>query len=445
VSGYFRRLSCGVVGLIVTSGGGGVGANPARADELVMPFACSVERGGVRLQRAPETSFRVFGPHDEQPFVSCTGSECISTMVHRFAISCGGEKTAWARVAAAGRKSGVELPAGLPEGFAPVAPFQGRFVLPALTRFGARNDSVAMEQLSADSVVDRSADREPLSLSGASPWQTHVQAEYRPEASSDARRTFLLAGGLLLLMFSAGAIFARPSSFATIVIGPKAPWLSLWHVLLKLWERVKAGLVLLGPSEATMGEADAHLLNALAIANARLAETEMLIALLPRELLLREVLESETERVRSRLSSLGNGYRRLPAGKGGAVIRAAMRELERIARIAEGAARDRGSAPMRPDDDIPSTLPEAYRILGVNGDASPQAVKKMVDALRVNWHPDLAKSDDDRARREVRMKQVNAAWDLIREQVAGPPEVERRSKPGPARRGFPAESGRRRQ
>lgn len=413
--GYFKRLSCGVVSLIVTSGGGGVVAGAAWADELIMPFACSLERGDIRLERAAEASYQLFGPHDEQPFVSCAGRECMSTMIHRFAIPCGGEKVSWARVASSGRKLGVALPAGLPEGFAPVGPFQGRFVLPALTRFGARNDGVVVEQLSADSVVARSADTDPPSLLGASQWETQVRAEYRPEMSGDARRTFLLAGGLLLLMFGAGAIIARPSSFAKLN-GPKALWLQLRRAFRVLWDRLKAGLVLLGPSDATLGQADVQFMNALAIANAKLAETEMLISMLPRELLLREVLESESGRVRSRLFSLGDGRLRLPLGKAGAAIRAAVRELERIARIAEGAARDRGSAPPREEDEIPSTLGEAYRILGVNGDASPAAVKKMVDALRINWHPDLAKSDEDRARREARMKQVNAAWDLIREQ-----------------------------
>jgi hypothetical protein len=62
----------------------------------------------------------------------------------------------------------------------------------------------------------------------------------------------------------------------------------------------------------------------------------------------------------------------------------------------------------------PSTVEEACTFLGVNPRASEAVVKKVVDALRQNWHPDLAADDIDRRAREDRIKQINAAWDLIR-------------------------------
>ncbi len=40
-------------------------------------------------------------------------------------------------------------------------------------------------------------------------------------------------------------------------------------------------------------------------------------------------------------------------------------------------------------------------------------MKKIVDGLRLSWHPDLAKDEADRQLREYRLKQINAAWDLI--------------------------------
>ena len=54
-------------------------------------------------------------------------------------------------------------------------------------------------------------------------------------------------------------------------------------------------------------------------------------------------------------------------------------------------------------------------MLGINADAAPQVAKKLVDALRMSWHPDFARSEEDRQVREARMKQINAAWDLIKE------------------------------
>jgi DnaJ-class molecular chaperone len=51
--------------------------------------------------------------------------------------------------------------------------------------------------------------------------------------------------------------------------------------------------------------------------------------------------------------------------------------------------------------------------MGVAPEVSEVAVKKIVDGLRLSWHPDHANSPEDRELRELRMKQINAAWDVI--------------------------------
>src|SRR5262249_41224327 len=61
----------------------------------------------------------------------------------------------------------------------------------------------------------------------------------------------------------------------------------------------------------------------------------------------------------------------------------------------------------------PTTYAEALEVLGANPDASLAAIKKIVDGLRQNWHPDRAKSDADRSYREARLQQINVAWDLV--------------------------------
>jgi DnaJ-class molecular chaperone len=68
----------------------------------------------------------------------------------------------------------------------------------------------------------------------------------------------------------------------------------------------------------------------------------------------------------------------------------------------------------------PTSVGEAFEMLGINPDASTTVVKKIVDGLRQSWHPDHAKDDADRQLREDRMKQINIAWDVIsgRRQVA---------------------------
>ena len=63
---------------------------------------------------------------------------------------------------------------------------------------------------------------------------------------------------------------------------------------------------------------------------------------------------------------------------------------------------------------IPASRDEAIAFLGINGDAGDRVIKKVVDALRQAWHPDLARGEADRRLRETRMKQINGAWDQLR-------------------------------
>jgi hypothetical protein len=62
---------------------------------------------------------------------------------------------------------------------------------------------------------------------------------------------------------------------------------------------------------------------------------------------------------------------------------------------------------------LPTTSSEAFQVLGVSPDASPSAIKKVVDGLRKSWHPDHARTETDRLLREHRLKQINVAWDII--------------------------------
>jgi hypothetical protein len=67
-------------------------------------------------------------------------------------------------------------------------------------------------------------------------------------------------------------------------------------------------------------------------------------------------------------------------------------------------------------DAIPRTRAEALQVLGmgVTADAAEAAIKRIVDGLRLSWHPDYAKDPEDRRIRELRVKQINAAWEIIR-------------------------------
>jgi hypothetical protein len=128
---------------------------------------------------------------------------------------------------------------------------------------------------------------------------------------------------------------------------------------------------------------------------------------------LREVLQSELALVRQRLASVdaAAGENADASAKNAPQFRSLVRELERIRRIANSAAASLSRT--RPAGKLPATVCEAYHVLGVNPDVSDEVVKKIVDALRMSWHPDHARDTSDRAERENRIRQINVAWELI--------------------------------
>jgi hypothetical protein len=66
-------------------------------------------------------------------------------------------------------------------------------------------------------------------------------------------------------------------------------------------------------------------------------------------------------------------------------------------------------------DAMPRTREEALTVLGMGiaPDVNEAAIKKIIDGLRLSWHPDHARDAEDRKMRELRLKQINAAWEII--------------------------------
>lgn len=89
-----------------------------------------------------------------------------------------------------------------------------------------------------------------------------------------------------------------------------------------------------------------------------------------------------------------------------------LHDLRRLREIGESAVVS-FTATGRMVRELPRTRLEAFEMLGVNPDVDMKILKKLVDALRQSWHPDLAKSDDDRRIRDERIKEINIAWELI--------------------------------
>jgi hypothetical protein len=395
----------------------------AKADDLVIPYACSIENGVPRLQHSSPRTYHIIGPREDKPFSACGPSQhgsCEMMMIHKFSIDCGGKEVSWARVAASAQALGIELPRYLPAGFAPVSRLAGRFVLPRLLNGRPAVTHVSIHNLSPDSVIETASTR-PLARSAQ--WVTVVASEAEPSASSEAFKVAGVVFPILLMLMGGCLVAARrrvlPSfEFAALsgtpgeLVSRAGSFVARGFAELRNAFRHSYESWLVSEGKAVASEST--LAKTLSLVHARLTETELLVAGLPSDLLLRAVLQSELDGVRERVADIARRVRRLGDGRANAMLRALMRDLDRITRIVHGAGqRAEDAAPG--EADAPATVFEAYRILGLNPDAPYAAIKKVVDALRMSWHPDHARDEADRLYREVRIKQINAAWDLLKD------------------------------
>lgn len=421
MSGVVWRLS--IAALVVVSA-----AAAAQAEDLVMPFACLASNGEVRVSPAAETTYRIYGRRNEQPFVACSapGAACETMMVHRFAILCDGQNVAWTRVAGAARAAGISFPAGLPSGFAPVSMMSGRFVLPALIPAHQNLTSVSTQDLSPDSVAE--VRDEPSRAPPGPAWVTEVRADTVPglTGGTAVRVAGSLATVLTLLMAASLVAAGRyrnplpqslhlPDALSSLLRSATSRLLDVTSAVQKVFS--EAGIAVLRGGHSPSDE----LVNALSFIEARFDEADLAISSLHPEMLLRDVLTSELQNIRKRLSDVERQMRRRAPSKSLAIVHALLRELERVSRISQVAGRganETGSESETSSISMPQSISDAYRVLGMNADAAPAVAKKLVDALRMSWHPDHARDESDRQRREGRMKQINAAWDLIKDRRA---------------------------
>lgn len=400
---------------------------PALPEELALPFACRSEHGEIRLEAAHEIAYRIVGKREEQIFTSCSGSStasCTSMMLHKFQIDCSGELVGWARVAQAASGFAIVLPRDLPAGFAPISSLGGRLILPAQ---GPASPLVRQVSSEALEPIEPVAEVEPAPSDTGS-WSATTLVEARAEPVAGAGRVGWSVGAVLLMMLAASLIASgRWRVFAYAV----EDWPGAKH---DLRARVTslAGSLRTSLRNAVDGLAGAFkaaarrsssagdpgagastgLAGLFAMAESHLAKAEAAIASLSPSLLLRDVLAGELHRAHARFDQLHRDAARLESGKAEVIVRSLIREFDRIERIAQSAAIST-HASGRDETRMPVTLPEAYEVLGLNANASPVAAKKLIDALRLSWHPDHATSEDDRRLREARIKQINAAWTII--------------------------------
>lgn len=95
------------------------------------------------------------------------------------------------------------------------------------------------------------------------------------------------------------------------------------------------------------------------------------------------------------------------------------KELEAIQAAAERgeAAPARDGSDAEGTADMPQTLDEAYAVLNVSPGTRKTVIKKLVDALRMSWHPDLGADEAARAQRHAQIQRINVAWDIVNAQL----------------------------
>jgi hypothetical protein len=71
------------------------------------------------------------------------------------------------------------------------------------------------------------------------------------------------------------------------------------------------------------------------------------------------------------------------------------------------------------DEAMPESAEDAYRFLNVGDETPLDNIKAVVTAYRRVWHPDLARDELERQERNLRIQQINVAWDIIQKARAG--------------------------
>jgi hypothetical protein len=80
--------------------------------------------------------------------------------------------------------------------------------------------------------------------------------------------------------------------------------------------------------------------------------------------------------------------------------------------------RDEQMGPGVPAHVTPQTRDEALSTLGVSSKAGPDVIEKVVDGLRESWKTELAIDEVDKRHRQERLAQIEAAWQLLRDERA---------------------------
>lgn len=471
--GRVWRRSSGLLAIMMASW---TIAGTAIADvaKVIVPLSCAVERGRLVVSAAAERAHPIIGQRSSHAFTTCAAGKmprCRTFMVHKFDLSCDGLRVSWLglmgaalerddpRVRVVANRFTLRMPPGwnagrsgtvaseldvvaFPVGFAPSMKIPSRFIgsnepAPTVTTWDrpkpddklvrvASSSPVIVSggaQITTSSTVPIAAPRED-----ASSWLTTVEPVARALGTSRERLGALAAA----VAFAWGVLFAVRRRVMT----PSKPRAGDAYTSQRALpppqtteSEAKAGQTAQPPhpeadndtgprTAATDGDTyAAHC--------ARMISDAVTLHKATRETVnvighgsLRAVLQEDLDKVQEVLlepdlaADIASGL----WTKVEISVTGALADLDRIGRIVAGVTNAAVPDAMRQASALPESAADAFHLLGVRPDASPLAVKKIVDGLRLSWHPDHARDETDRSIREARLKQINVAWDLIQDQ-----------------------------
>lgn len=426
----------------------GVSRAQAAPERVIVPYSCA--KAGARLTVTPSAPhrFNVIGPHEVRRASACWMSGrragtagCALVEVHRFNLSCGGKRVAWADVAAAimrrGPQSFTRGRVGTTTGFAAVEGTGAQLVAPGRPPAGAARSGILNAVVTSQPLPDITPAAAPggvghapgdatMSLLTDVAHRTLGGGAHLPAvdlASPPSQAPQALMGWMLLLSVGGmgAAAWRWPGAARHLKALAARAALAAIEGSERAWQQLETrvgrglGLLFAGPGERPRARPLLELKasNAAGAVASMLTETERRISSLKGAGPLGEVLKQECGQLRQRLAGLAAAASEgeEAAERASPGFRNLMRDIERVRRIADSAALSLGArGPAR----VPKTRAEAFDLLGLNPEAPEGTLKKVADGLRMSWHPDHARDAADRAEREARVKAINVAIELIK-------------------------------
>jgi len=374
-------------------------------EQLVMPFSCGVIGGQVSLAPSAPRAYQIFGRAEHKRLTTCSPYDprkCHNWSVHRFDLDCGGVRTSWQSVVAAlspilaesagdayagpnggpaygppGRAGPYRPGAGglaFPRGFAPNPMKVARFkrtapVVADMPLPPKKPEVTAPSQVAAIETRPEPTAPEPAAPEPAATPSTESKAEAADQTGADKASAKSPAKQKPAEVAEHRALKIEVDSEVTGALPKSSASAALWQDASTVFTWT---LALLFALSAT-----------LLLGRRRLMER------LPMPATFLQL----------------RGPAQPPA------VRTPDPEPDPEAVQQKEATASR----LRLWDEgwLPRTTLEALDVLGVDPDASRDAMKTTVTRLRRALHPDHAIDEEDRTLRERRLKQINVAWDIV--------------------------------